>query len=190
MSGCSPTRHLASAGEHVDGAVVVLADDHAVRRRRLGELVDLVAERGDVLARLAEGVAELLVLRRRLGQAGPWSRAAAPRARAGASVRRRGGGGGGRSPARERRPAPATQLRSRQNPVPWSEPTAVWYPQACTDSASACEHGPVTRITCRSGTRVCRWRACMLSHVSRFDRGDCKHEGLDRPGSVHRRRAL
>ena len=54
--------HLAAAREDVDGAVVVLADDHAVRRGRLGELVDLVAEGGDVLASLPQGVAELLVL--------------------------------------------------------------------------------------------------------------------------------
>ena len=54
--------HLAAAREDVDGAVVVLADDHAVRRWWLGELVDLVAQGGDVLARLPQGVAELLVL--------------------------------------------------------------------------------------------------------------------------------
>ena len=68
MSGWRPTRILRPLVEHVDGAVVVLADDHAVGRRRLGELVDLVAERGDVLAGLAKGVAELLVLRDGLGQ--------------------------------------------------------------------------------------------------------------------------
>ena len=60
--------HLAAARQDVDGAVVVLADDDAVRRRRLGELVDLVAQRGDVLARLTQGVAELLVLGDGLGQ--------------------------------------------------------------------------------------------------------------------------
>ena len=66
--GVQPDPHLAAAGEHVDRAVVVLADDHAVGRRRLGELVDLVAERGDVLARLAQRVAQLLVLGDRLGE--------------------------------------------------------------------------------------------------------------------------
>ena len=66
--GVQTDAHLAPAGEHVDGAVVVLADDHAVRRRRLGELVDLVAQRGDVLARLTKRVAQLLVLRDRLGE--------------------------------------------------------------------------------------------------------------------------
>ena len=60
--------HLAPAGEHVDRAVVVLADDHAVRVRWLGELVDLVAQRRDVLARLAQRVAQLLVLGGLLGQ--------------------------------------------------------------------------------------------------------------------------
>jgi hypothetical protein len=55
--------HLATTGEHVDRAVVVLADDDAVRGRWLAELVDLVAQRGDVLAGLAQRVRELLVLR-------------------------------------------------------------------------------------------------------------------------------
>ena len=54
--------HLAAARGNVDGAVVVLANDHAVCRRRLGELGDLVAKRRDVLSCLAERVAELLVL--------------------------------------------------------------------------------------------------------------------------------
>ena len=60
--------HLATAGEHVDGAVVVLADDHAVGVGWLGELLDLVAQRRDVLARLAQRVAQLLVLGGLLGQ--------------------------------------------------------------------------------------------------------------------------
>ena len=60
--------HLAAAGEHIDGAVVVLADHDAVGRRRAGQLVDLVAERGDVLTSLPQRVAQLLVLRHGLGQ--------------------------------------------------------------------------------------------------------------------------
>jgi hypothetical protein len=60
--------HLAAAGEDVDGAVVVLAHHHAVGRRRLGQLVDLVAQRGDVLASLTQRVAQLLVLADRLGE--------------------------------------------------------------------------------------------------------------------------
>ena len=60
--------HLATAGEDVDGAVVVAAEEGAVGRRRLGELLDLLAQRGDVLARLAQGVGELLVLGDRLGE--------------------------------------------------------------------------------------------------------------------------
>ncbi len=60
--------HLATAREHVDRGVVVLAHDHAVGIRWLGQLVDFVAQRGDVLARLAQRVAELLVLCGRLGQ--------------------------------------------------------------------------------------------------------------------------
>ena len=66
--GMQPDTHLAPAGEHVDRAVVVLAHDHAVRRRRLGELLDLVAQRRDVLPCFSQGVAELLVLRDGVGQ--------------------------------------------------------------------------------------------------------------------------
>ena len=46
----------------------LMPDDRAVGRRRLGELLDLLAERGDVLARLTQGVAKLLVLGDRLGE--------------------------------------------------------------------------------------------------------------------------
>ncbi len=60
--------HLATAGEHVHGAVVVAAEQGAVGRRGLGQLLDLVAQGGDVLAGLAQGVGQLLVLRHRLGQ--------------------------------------------------------------------------------------------------------------------------
>ena len=60
--------HLAAPREHVDGAVVVGREEGAVRRRRLSELLDLLAEIGDLLPRLAQGVGELLVLRHRLGQ--------------------------------------------------------------------------------------------------------------------------
>ena len=65
-SGCTDDPHLAPAREHVDGVVVVVAEHGAVALRRLGELVDLFAQRGDVLARLAQGVGELLVLGDRL----------------------------------------------------------------------------------------------------------------------------
>ena len=60
--------HLAPAGEHVDGAVVVVTEERAVGRGGLGELLDLLAQRRDVLARLAQGVRELLVLADRLGE--------------------------------------------------------------------------------------------------------------------------
>ncbi len=54
--------HLAAGGEDVDGAVVVGAEEGAVRRGRHRELLDLLAERGDVLARFAEGGREPFVL--------------------------------------------------------------------------------------------------------------------------------
>ena len=66
--GMQRDAHLAAAREDVDRVVVVLADDDAVRGRRLRELVDLVAQRGDVLARLAQRVGQLLVLADRLGE--------------------------------------------------------------------------------------------------------------------------
>src|SRR5262245_5857422 len=60
--------HLAAGGEHVDGAVVVDLEERAVGRRRHRELLDLLAQRADVLARLTEGRRELFVLRDGLGE--------------------------------------------------------------------------------------------------------------------------
>ena len=54
--------HLAAAGVNVDGGVVVQPEHGAVPGRRLRELVDFISQGGDVLARLAQGVRELLVL--------------------------------------------------------------------------------------------------------------------------------
>src|SRR5499426_746445 len=58
--------HLAALREDGDGAVLVGGEIHAVRRGRGAELVDLFLERGNLLARLVEGVHELLVLIERL----------------------------------------------------------------------------------------------------------------------------
>src|SRR5437667_9968190 len=58
--------HLASLRENVDRAVVVRRQIDAVRRRRRAELVDFLFERGDLLARLIEGVDQLFVLIERL----------------------------------------------------------------------------------------------------------------------------
>ena len=66
--GVQRDAHLAAGGEDVDGAVVVGAEVGAVRGRRHRELLDLFAQRGDVLARLAEGGGELLVLGDGLGE--------------------------------------------------------------------------------------------------------------------------
>ena len=60
--------HLAAAGVYVDGVVVVQAEHGAVPRWRLGELVDFISQRGDMFARLAQCVGELLVLGDRLGE--------------------------------------------------------------------------------------------------------------------------
>ena len=112
--------HLAAGAEDVDGAVVVGAEEGAVGRRRHRELLDLFAQRGDVLARLAQGGGELLVLGDAPGRAGPWSRAAAPRACGPAWGRPGGGGAGRRSPPRApsaapgaRRPAARTRRARR-----------------------------------------------------------------------------
>ena len=55
--------HLASPGVDVDRAVVVGAENGSVAGGRLGQRVDLVAQRRDVLAGLAQRVGELLILR-------------------------------------------------------------------------------------------------------------------------------
>jgi hypothetical protein len=54
--------HLAPTCQDVDRVVVVLADHDPVGRGRLRQLVDFVAQGGDVLARLAKRVGQLLVL--------------------------------------------------------------------------------------------------------------------------------
>ena len=66
--GVDRDAHLAAAREDVDGAVVVAGQQRAVGRRGLGELVDLFAQGGDVVARLSQRVGELLVLGHRLGE--------------------------------------------------------------------------------------------------------------------------
>ena len=60
--------HLPAGAEHVDGAVVVAAEERAVGRRRHGELLDLFAQGRDVLAGLTERGREALVLRDGLGE--------------------------------------------------------------------------------------------------------------------------
>ena len=60
--------HLAALREDVDGGVLVDGQVDAVGGRRRAELVDFLAKRGDLLARLVEGVDELLVLIERLDQ--------------------------------------------------------------------------------------------------------------------------
>ena len=58
--------HLAAAREDVGRPVVVATQEGPVRSRRLGQLVDLFAQRGDVLAGLTQGVGQPLVLGERL----------------------------------------------------------------------------------------------------------------------------
>ena len=68
MSGCRLTRILRPLREHVDRAVLVDAEEGAVGRRRLRELLDLLAQGGQLLLGLLEGEGQLLVLRGGLGQ--------------------------------------------------------------------------------------------------------------------------
>ncbi len=58
--------HLAPRGEDVDGAVRVDAEERPVGGRRLRELLDLLAQQRELLLGLLERVGELLVLRDRL----------------------------------------------------------------------------------------------------------------------------
>ena len=60
--------HLAPAGEDVHGAVVVDPEEGAVGGGRLGQLLDLLAQRGQLLLGLLEGEGQLLVLRGGVGQ--------------------------------------------------------------------------------------------------------------------------
>jgi proteasome-associated ATPase len=47
--------HLATGGEHVDGLVVVLGEEHAIATGGLGQPIDLLLERDDLGAGLLEG---------------------------------------------------------------------------------------------------------------------------------------
>jgi hypothetical protein len=58
---------LAAAGEDVDRAVVVTGEEDAVARRRLAEPVDLLLERDQLVAGVAQRAGELVVA---LGQEG------------------------------------------------------------------------------------------------------------------------
>ena len=68
MSGWRETRILRPLREDVDRAVLVDAQEGAVGGRRLGQLLDLFAQRGQLLLGLLEGVGQLLVLRGGVGQ--------------------------------------------------------------------------------------------------------------------------
>ena len=61
--GVQAHAHLAAAREHVDRAVLVDPEEGAVGGRRLRELLDLLAQRGQLLLGLLEGEGQLLVLR-------------------------------------------------------------------------------------------------------------------------------
>ena len=60
--------HLAAAGEDVDRPVLVDPEERPVRGRRLGELLDLLAESGELLLGLLQRERQLLVLGDRVGE--------------------------------------------------------------------------------------------------------------------------
>ena len=60
--------HLAATGEDVDRAVLVDAEEGAVGGRGLGELLDLLAQGGQLLLGLLQGEGQLLVLGDGVGQ--------------------------------------------------------------------------------------------------------------------------
>ena len=59
---------LAPAGEDVDGVVLVALQEDAEAGRRLGQPVDLLLQREDLVAGLAQGLREPLVLGGHRGQ--------------------------------------------------------------------------------------------------------------------------
>jgi hypothetical protein len=61
--------HTAAGGEHVDGLVGESGQEDAVPAGRLCQAVDLFAERDELRPRLLEGLGELLVAGRQLGEA-------------------------------------------------------------------------------------------------------------------------
>ena len=66
--GADVDPQLAAAGEHVDGVVLVAGQEGAEAGRRLREPVDLLLERHDLVAGLAQGLGETFVLGRDGGQ--------------------------------------------------------------------------------------------------------------------------
>ena len=68
MSGCRLTRILRPLEKTSTVPSSLIAEERAVGRRRLGELLDLLAQRGQLLLGLLEGEGQLLVLRGGLGQ--------------------------------------------------------------------------------------------------------------------------
>ena len=139
-SGWTATRILRPPESTSTVPSSLLAEQGAVGGRRLGELVDLLAEGGDVLARLAEGVGQLLVLARPPGPAGPWSRAGAPRG-CGPAWGRPGAAGGGRGPPPRGR-APARAARRRSSSGVTSSPSSLCWSMGTTSSICRCCRAP------------------------------------------------
>ncbi len=108
--------HLAPGREDVDGAVVVVAEQRPVGRRRLGELLHLLPQGGDVLAPLA-GCSSTSRSGRRPGPVGPWPPTTAPRGCAPAWGRPGACAGAGPPRPRGSSPAPAARrARTRRAP--------------------------------------------------------------------------
>ncbi len=66
--GVQGDSHLSTRREDVDRPVVVEIYERAVDRGRLGQLLDLLAQRGDLVTRLLDRDGQFLVARARLGE--------------------------------------------------------------------------------------------------------------------------
>ena len=212
--GVDRDAHLAAARVDVDRAVVVAGQQRAVGRRRLGELVDLFAQGGDVLARLAQGVGELLVLGHRLGELAlgleqPLLERAHPLGGVleapaqgqhlflegthlldvGRPVRVGRDLGTIRHRARSRRPPPRSARRTLHR---WTRRRRLRTINAGVSPGIAAFIRPVASLGPRRRVRprvACRAQPGPRPTAIRA-RSESRYEGLDRPGSLHGRRPV
>ena len=201
MSGCRLTRILRPLEKTSTVPSSLMPEERAVGRRRLGELLDLLAQGGQLLLGLLQGEGQLLVLRGGLGQLAlrleePLLEGLDP-ARGSPAA-----GGGARGSRPRRRPARRAalrpgqrlrrELRSRMVTLALAPAHSAGIARArdrCTGSAGPDEYA--------GGDREARLTVRGTPHYGpRGPSGGCDkgerqvHEGLDRPGSLHGRRAV
>ena len=201
--GVQADPHLAARREDVDRAVLVDAQEGAVGGRGLGQLLDLLAQGGQLLLGLLEGEGQLLVLRGGVGQlalgleqallegldpARALLEPATERVDLILGVGQLGtqclglaGFVSGRGTGHCSHPSP--------RPTP-DLPHVAACPRPCTEGVGGGEYA-------WRGLRAVMLTACVAPHVRSLrpsggcDRGERRrHEGLDRPGSLHRGRTV